>query len=140
MTPTPISGGERITTATVFEQWLRAGAFDLAQPDPTIIGGVGEAKRASHAAAAHYVKIAMHVWGSAPTITANYHIGFTQPNCVILERPMMGNPLEIEMLAEPLKVSDGYVYPPKAPGLGVKLTEELEARYPYVPGSASMFG
>ncbi|GAA2119466.1 mandelate racemase/muconate lactonizing enzyme family protein [Actinomadura napierensis] len=140
LTSTPISGGEGITTATVFDQWLRAGAFDLAQPDPTIIGGIGEARRACEAAAARRVQVAMHVWGSAPTITANHHLGFTQPNCVMLERPVMGNPLETEMLVEPLDVRDGYALPPSASGLGVELTEEIKARYPYEPGSASMFG
>jgi L-alanine-DL-glutamate epimerase-like enolase superfamily enzyme len=58
----------------------------------------------------------------------------------MLERPVMGNPLETEMLVEPLRVQDGYVLPPTAPGLGVQLTEEIKARYPYQPGSGSMFG
>lgn len=139
-TSTPISGGEGITTATQFEQWLRAGAFDLAQPDATIIGGIGEARRACEAARAHDVRVAMHVWGSAPTIMANYNLAFTQSNCIWLERPVMSNPLEQEMLIDPLRTEGGYVLPPTAPGLGVKLTPEMKTKYPYVPGSASMFG
>ena len=140
VTSTTISGGEGITTALLFEQWLRAGAFDLAQPDATIIGGIGEARRACETARAYDVRIAMHVWGSAPTIMANYNLAFTQPNCIWLERPAMNNPLEEEMLIEPLRVENGYVLPPTAPGLGVKLTPEVKSKYPYVPGSARMFG
>ena len=140
MTSTPISGGEGITTASQFEQWIRIGAFDMAQPDATIIGGIGEARRACEIARANDVRVAVHVWGSAPTIMANYHLAFTQPNCVWLERPVMGNPLEEEMMVEPLRVDQGHVLPPTAPGLGVTLTPELKAKYPYVPGSASMFG
>jgi len=139
-TATPISGGEGITTAAQFEQWLRAGAFDLAQPDATIIGGIGEARRACESARAQHVRVAMHVWGSAPAIMANYNLAFTQPNCVWLERPVMNNPLEEEMLVDPLRIEQGYVLPPTAPGLGVKLTQEIKAKYPYVPGSASLFG
>ena len=30
---------------------------------------------------------------------------------------------------------DGYVLPPEQPGLGVRLTDEIKARYPFVPGS-----
>jgi L-alanine-DL-glutamate epimerase-like enolase superfamily enzyme len=82
----------------------------------------------------------MHVWGGGPTMMANYHLGFTAPECFILERPVMANPLEIETLVEPLEVVDGYLLPPTAPGLGVELTEELKERYPYRPGSASLFG
>jgi L-alanine-DL-glutamate epimerase-like enolase superfamily enzyme len=129
-TSTTISGGEGITTAPLFEQWLRAGAFDLAQPDATIIGGIGEARRACETARAYHVRIAMHVWGSAPTIMAKYNLAFTQPNCIWLERPAMSNPLEEEMLVEPLRVESGYVLPPTAPGLGVKLTPELKATEP----------
>jgi L-alanine-DL-glutamate epimerase-like enolase superfamily enzyme len=135
-----ISGGEGITTATVFAQWLQVGAFDIAQPDPTIIGGIAEARRACEAAALHGVRVAMHVWGSGPTLMANYHLGFTMPNCFILERPVMDNPLDTETLVEPLVLVDGSVEAPTAPGLGVDLTDELKARYPYQPGSASLFG
>ncbi|HSP97661.1 MAG TPA: mandelate racemase/muconate lactonizing enzyme family protein [Candidatus Dormibacteraeota bacterium] len=140
LTSTPISGGEGITTAAQFEQWLRAGAFDLAQPDATIIGGIGEARRACEAAGAQGVPVAMHVWGSAPALAANYHLALTMPNCVMLERPVMGNPLETEMLVESFAVEDGHLLPPSAPGLGVELSDELRARYAYVPGSASFFG
>ncbi|MFZ0886829.1 MAG: mandelate racemase/muconate lactonizing enzyme family protein [Candidatus Binataceae bacterium] len=136
----PISGGEGITTAAAFVQWIRAGAFDIAQPDPTIVGGIAEARRVCEFALASNVKIAMHVWGAAPTIMANYHLGFCMPNCFILERPVMQNPLETEMLVEPLQIEDGYVLPPTAPGLGVKLTDEIKAKYTYKPGSASLFG
>jgi len=140
MTSTPITGGEGITTFSTFEQWLRAGAFDIAQPDPTIIGGIGEARRACEAAAARHTKVAMHVWGSAPTITANYNLAFTQPNCIWLERPVMNNPLDTELLVEPLPVEDGFCSPPISPGLGVHITDEIKAKYPYEPGSASLFG
>ncbi len=135
-----ISGGEGITTSAAFAQWLRAGAFDIAQPDATIVGGIGEARRVCELAAAQHVRVAMHVWGSGPTMMANYHLGFTQPNCFILERPLMRNPLEVETLVEPLKITDGYILPPTAPGLGVELSAAVKARYPYRRGSASLFG
>lgn len=140
LSPVAISGGEGITTAAQFEQWLRAGAFDLAQPDATIIGGIGEARRACEAAAAHGVQVAMHVWGAAPALAANYQLAFTIPNCVILERPIMHNPLETELMTEPLVVENGQVRPPTAPGLGVHLSAEVKEKYRYVAGTASLFG
>ena len=139
-TSTPISGGEGITTAQQFEQWLRAGAFDLAQPDATIIGGIGEARRACEAAARRSIPVATHVWGSAPTLAANIHLAFATPNCVWVEQPVLGNPLESELMVEPLKIDDGHVRPPSTPGLGIRLTEEIRRKYPFVPGSGSVFG
>ncbi len=124
----------------MFAQWLSAGAFDIAQPDPTIVGGISEARRVCEAAALHDVRVAMHVWGSGPTLMANYHLGFTMPNCFILERPFMDNPLDTETLVEPLDLVDGFVGPPTAPGLGVVLSDDVKARYVYEPGSASLFG
>ncbi len=124
----PISGGEGITPAAVFEQWLGAGAFDLAQPDATILGGIGRARLACEAAGRRNVQLAMHVWGGAPTLMANCHLAFTQPHCIWLERPVMGNPLETEMLVEPLRVEEGCVLAPTASGLGVQLLEELRQK------------
>ncbi len=139
-TPTPISGGEGITTATQFEQWLRAEAFDLAQPDATIIGGIGEARRACELASARSIPTAVHIWGSAPTLAANINLAFATPNCVWVEQPVMGNPLESELFVEPLVVRDGHVQPPTAPGLGIRLTPEIRDKYRFVPGSGSVFG
>ena len=140
MTSTPISGGEGITTSVQFEQWLRAGAFDLAQPDATIIGGIGEARRACEAASARGIAVAMHVWGSAPTLAANIHLASATPNCIWVEQPVLGNPLESELFVEPLVVRDGRVQPPTAPGLGVRIGAELRDKYRFVPGSGSAFG
>ncbi|MGH3563004.1 MAG: mandelate racemase/muconate lactonizing enzyme family protein, partial [Mycobacterium sp.] len=139
-TPVHISGGEGITTALDFARWIHVGAFDIAQPDPTIVGGISEARRVCEIAGVTDTRIAMHVWGSGPTMMANYHLGFTVPECFILERPFMDNPLDTETLVEPLQIEDGQLLPPAAPGLGVQLTEELKQRYRYQPGSASLFG
>jgi L-alanine-DL-glutamate epimerase-like enolase superfamily enzyme len=139
-TSTPISGGEGITTAVQFEQWLRAGAFDLAQPDATIVGGIGEARRVCEAAAARSIPVAVHVWGSAPTLAANIHLAFATPNCVWIEHPVLGNPLESELFVEPLIIRDGHVQAPSAPGLGIVLTQEAREKYRFVPGSGSTFG
>ena len=139
-TSTPISGGEGITTAVQFEQWLRAEAFDLAQPDATIIGGIGEARRACEAAAARSTPVAVHVWGSAPTLAANIQLAFATPNCAWIEYPVLGNPLESELFVEPLVIREGYVQPPTAPGLGIRLTADLREKYRFVPGSGSVFG
>lgn len=135
-----ISGGEGITTASEFARWIGAGAFDIAQPDPTIVGGISEARRVCEIAGLNDTRVAMHVWGSGPTLMANYHLGFTARECFILERPFMDNPLDTEMLIEPLRIEDGHLLPPTAPGLGVELTEQVKQRYAYRSGSASLVG
>ncbi len=59
----------------------------------------------------------MHVWGSGPTMMANYH----------LERPVMRNPLEIGTLGEPLtpaRLRD----PLRLSGLGDRMPRRLAAK------------
>jgi len=51
-----------------------------------------------------------------------------------------GNALESELFVEPLVIRDGYVQPPTAPGLGIRLPQEVRDKYRFVPGSGSTFG
>jgi L-alanine-DL-glutamate epimerase-like enolase superfamily enzyme len=52
----------------------------------------------------------------------------------MFEFPTIHNPLRHELLVEPLVMRDGVVQPPIAPGLGVEITDEIIARYPFEPG------
>jgi L-alanine-DL-glutamate epimerase-like enolase superfamily enzyme len=61
-------------------------------------------------------------------------------NCVWVEHPVLGNPLESELFVEPLVIRDGHVQAPTAPGPGICLTADVRAKYPFVPGSGSVFG
>jgi L-alanine-DL-glutamate epimerase-like enolase superfamily enzyme len=45
-----------------------------------------------------------------------------------------------ELFVEPLRIEAGYVYPPKAPGLGVKLTDEIREKYPFRKGLGAKMG
>jgi L-alanine-DL-glutamate epimerase-like enolase superfamily enzyme len=38
----PIAGGEVLTRREAFLPWMRAGAFDIVQPDVTKVGGISE--------------------------------------------------------------------------------------------------
>lgn len=131
----PIAGAETLTTADALRPYLDAGAFDIVQPDASHIGGVAEAVRAGHLAETHGVQVAMHAWGSGPCVMANIHAGMAMPNCHWLEIPRNDNPLIDDLLVEPIVLRDGKVKPPTAPGLGIALTPEIEARYPYRKGA-----
>ena len=64
-------------------------------------------------------------------LAPNYHLAFTVPNTQILEYPTWGYPLRDELFSEPLRIENGYLYPPAAPELGVRLTEEIRSKYAY---------
>jgi L-alanine-DL-glutamate epimerase-like enolase superfamily enzyme len=131
-----IAGGESLTTAEHFARFFHAGALGIAQPDATHVGGITECRKVCGLALQKGVPVALHAWGSAVSLAANYHVGFSTPNCVILERPALNNPLVQELLLDGFHVREGLLYPPSAPGLGIKLDDAVAKKFPYRPGSA----
>jgi len=134
-TAVTIAGGETVTSLTEAEAYLGAGALDLFQPDAAIVGGLALFRQVAEMCARRNVNIAVHTWAGGVGIMGNYHAAFASKNCTILELPNNPYPLREEFLVEPLKVVDGAIATPTAPGLGVKLPDDVEKRYPYRPGS-----
>ena len=64
---------------------------------------------------------------------ASLQIAACTPNFIIQESsiPSGGSELWDEMLVEPLKITDGYVDLPRAPGIGIKFDESLAERFPF---------
>jgi L-alanine-DL-glutamate epimerase-like enolase superfamily enzyme len=129
----PIAGGESCTTLHEARHFLDAEALDIIQPDASWIGGLLEMRKVGAYAEACGVEVAVHAWGSGGTVMSNYHVGFAMPNCRWLEYPTLPNPLITELLVEPLEIRDGLVQPPSAPGLGLAISSEMAAHYPYRP-------
>lgn len=134
-TPIRVSGGETVTSVVEANAYLAANALDLFQPDASMIGGIGVLRRVAETCAHAFIPVAVHAWCGGPGMMANYHAAFATPNCELVEIPTVHNPLRDELLVAPLALSNGRLAPPSAPGLGVELTDELLARYPYRPGS-----
>lgn len=125
----PISGGETSFGLGEFMHFLRSDSLDIIQPDACTSGGIVECQRICAAAAGFGRRVAPHAWGSSATVTANLAWAFTQPNVCIQEYPAWGFPLRDALLAEPLDIREGYIYPPSTPGLGLQLTDEIRSRY-----------
>lgn len=138
-TTIPVSGGETSYGLGEFRHFLEARSLDIVQPDACTSGGIVECKRIAAAAQAKGVRVAPHAWGSAATVTANLAWALTEPAVFVQEYPAWGYPLRDALLAEPLAIRDGYVYPPTAVGLGLALTEDIRARFAFrEDGGATM--
>jgi L-alanine-DL-glutamate epimerase-like enolase superfamily enzyme len=130
----PIAGGESSVTIHEFKHFFDRQALDIAQPDAAHAGGILEFLRIAHLADAYGVRVVPHAWGSGPAIMSNLHAAFANAACFMFEFPTIHNPLRHELLLEPLVMCGGVVEPPTAPGLGVEITDEIIARYPFQPG------
>jgi L-alanine-DL-glutamate epimerase-like enolase superfamily enzyme len=131
----PVAGGETVTSVTEAKAYLNAGALNLFQPDAGLIGGLDVFRQVAQLCARDFIPVAVHAWSGGVGLMGNYHAAFATPNCTILELPNVPNPLRDELLLDPVKLVDGKVAAPQVPGLGVKLTDAVIARYPYKPGS-----
>jgi L-alanine-DL-glutamate epimerase-like enolase superfamily enzyme len=133
-TATPVAGGEALTTREEFWQYAQADAFDIAQPDAAFIG-IWAFLDVARMFANLNKRIATHAWASGAGVMQNIHAAFATPNLAILENPPLPGPLHTEVYADGYRFQDGYILPPQAPGLGVRLTDAIKAKYPFVRGS-----
>jgi len=134
-TTVPVAGGECLTTLNEFRQFADLGALKIAQLDAAFMGGMEEFIRTARMFDARRIKIATHSWGAGVAQMENLHAAFASPNTVILEIPPAAGPLHTELWGDSFVMRDGYVLPPTAPGLGVRLNDEIKAKFPFVPGS-----
>jgi L-alanine-DL-glutamate epimerase-like enolase superfamily enzyme len=131
----PIAGGECLTGVGEFADWFRRGALDVAQPDATHVGGIGPCLAVAKEAAANHAALIVHTGAAiGPGLMANLHVAFASPNARFVECALAPDNVRAEMLAEPVRVTDGFATLPTAPGLGVELRPDFIDKYPFKPG------
>ncbi|HET7769510.1 MAG TPA: galactonate dehydratase [Chloroflexota bacterium] len=131
--PIPIATGECLYTKYEFRDLLVREAADIIQPDICLMGGIMEMKKIAAMAEAFYVTVAPHNPMGPVATAVNVHFAASTPNFTILEYNPDDTGGRREIVKEPLKVTDGYIEIPTAPGLGIELNEEAFARYPFKP-------
>jgi len=131
----PIAGGECLTGVDEFRRWIGMGALDMAQPDASHVGGVGVCRTVARIAEAAGVGLLVHTGGSiGPGFMANLHVAFASPNARAIEVALAPDDIRRELLVEPLALDDGDLLAPSAPGLGIRIPEDIVQRFPYRPG------
>ncbi len=124
-TLTPIAGSERLTSKHRFNDFFRAGAVDVAQPDPVYVGGITEMKKVCALAETHQVSIAPHNTKGPVGTMAAAHVLAAIPNPLILEWIAPSQiPWRNGVLKDPMVLQDGALLVPDRPGLGVEFDED----------------
>jgi L-alanine-DL-glutamate epimerase-like enolase superfamily enzyme len=119
---TPVATGENEATALGFRELLGAGAADVVQPSPTKVGGLGEARTIATLAAAAGVTLVPHSFYFGPGLAAALHLAASTPGVPWVEWPM--GELATPLLETPLRPIDGWLTPPRTPGLGGRPSPE----------------
>ncbi len=126
-----IATGENIYTRYGFLPFVSGGAVHVVQADASRTGGISEARKVNELASAFHLHAAPHTFSDALTVAASLHLVASSPNAIVLELDRTYNPLQTELVKNPLVVKDGYVRLPDGPGLGVELDRDFVADHPY---------
>ncbi len=127
--PVPIAGGEVLTRRQSFEPWIRAGAFDIVQPDVTKAGGISEERRIAWMAEDHGVRFIPHGWNTALGLAADLQLASACRFTDMVEY-LTGSPFLDEIVDRPWTLDpDGMLAIPDTPGLGISLNLEAVEKY-----------
>ena len=130
-TSIPIATGERLSTKYEFAKVIEKKAASIIQFNLGRVGGILEAKKISAIAEAHGVQIAPHLYCGPIVAAANIQIATCIPNFLILECIEKMDGFYSKILKKPIQWKDGFVIPPKEPGLGIEIDEGVIGKYPY---------
>jgi L-alanine-DL-glutamate epimerase-like enolase superfamily enzyme len=125
-----ICGGEIITTPKEMINRINDDIYEFVQPDASVIGGITAVMQIFEAAKTTTTGVVVHAWGGAVAIMSNYHAAFAAGGQLV-EYPMLDFPLGQEMNGDQSQIEAGQLIRPTAPGIGITLTPDIEARYPF---------
>lgn len=125
-----IAYGEREWTLEGFERILRTGTVDVVGVDPARAEGITGFRRVAERVEAYRRQINAHAWSSAICTAASHALSFSTPAAKLLEFKPLPNPMQHELVTQPIEPADGWVYPPpELPGLGIEVREDVVDRY-----------
>ena len=125
----PIATGERMTTKAEFATLLRTGGAKILQPALGRAGGIWEMKKLAAMAEAFNAEMAPHLYAGPVEWAANIQLCASIPNVLIAETIETG--FHRDLIKGSIRVENGYVTPPTAPGLGIEVDEDLARAHPY---------
>jgi L-alanine-DL-glutamate epimerase-like enolase superfamily enzyme len=128
-TTTLIAYGEKEWNLDGFERVLGTGTVDVVGIDPGRAEGITGFRRAVERIEYWRRQANAHAWSSAICSAASLAISFSSPAFKLFELKPLPNPMQHELVTEPFEHTDGYMYPPTRPGLGIDIVDEVVDRY-----------
>jgi D-galactarolactone cycloisomerase len=125
----PIAGGEVLTRRQAYLPFLRAGAFDVVQPDVTKVGGISEERRIGWMAHEHGVRFIPHGWNTAVGLAADLQLASAFAGTDLVEYKTGSAYIDEIALEERELDDDGMLAIPHKPGLGLELNFDAVAKY-----------
>lgn len=116
----------------VFARFLAANVTDIIDPEPLNVGGIWQTLQVAALARAHRGDLAPHGAESPFKTMVNLQICAVTPNIFIQECfDEFPEPWTSDVLKGFMRVEDGHLAIPQAPGIGVELDEVEAKKHPY---------
>ena len=130
--PVRVIAGERMHALHEFGEFLSHNVTDVINPEPLGVGGIWRSLQIAGIAEAHHAEIALHNAESPFKTMVALHIDAVTPNVFIQECfDDFLEPWVSDVLTGFVRVKDGHLEMPDAPGIGVELNEEEAKKHPY---------
>jgi L-alanine-DL-glutamate epimerase-like enolase superfamily enzyme len=121
---TRIATGEKLELPAEFLQFMMNEAIDVIHPDIAFVGGITGMRKIADLAELFYVPIVTHNAGSFVQLLATAHFGASARNFVMTESRRPEDDMYPEMNESGIRITDGKMAVPTAPGLGLTLDED----------------
>ena len=120
-----IAFGEREWTIEGFERVLATGTVDVVGVDPGRSEGITGFVRVAQRCEFYRRQANAHAWSSAIVTAASLAVSFSSRACKLFEFKPLRNPMQDDLVAEPFRHHEGWVYPPSGPGLGIEVLDDV---------------
>jgi L-alanine-DL-glutamate epimerase-like enolase superfamily enzyme len=131
-TSIPVAAGEWLATRWEFEALMDRGRIAIAQPDVGRVGGFTEAMVVARMAEERGLTIIPHCWKTGVSSAATAHFAFATAACAFIEYlppQLCLETLRKELAQDNVRIEDGVIVPPDAPGLGIDVDWDAVRRY-----------
>ncbi len=116
-----LPSGNWIQDLPAFGEALRTRAWSVARTDVTMCGGFTGGRQAMQMAATEGMRCEIMSWGFTLVAAANLHLMLGFDNCTYYEQAVPYESYEYGMKDVIRTQSDGHVYAPQGPGLGLEI-------------------
>jgi galactonate dehydratase len=120
---TPIANGERLHTIWEFRELLVYGGSQYVRPDVGLAGGLTHTRKIAAIAESFHSAVVTHNFLGPVLTAAAVHLDTAIPNFVVQEYARTDETSKWSGFSGVLQRQGGYLLPPEAPGLGVRLVD-----------------
>ena len=130
-TAVPLAVGEQFASKWEFREVVEGELMDYARIDVCIAGGLTEARKIAGWCETHYIKLALHNPLGPVSSAACLHLNLACSNFAVQEQPRRPGTMLTDVVPLQVEWQDGYLLPPRRPGLGIEFDREAAQRHPF---------